>query len=264
MVKVLTIAGSDSGGCSGIQADLKTFNAFGVFGVSVITSITSQNTMDIYDIYDIPPEQVLNQIRAVCDDMDISATKVGMLSNEGIVLAVSEGILSYRLKNVVVDTVLKSKTGKYLLKYDAVETLKTNLFPLAYLITPNIPEAEILTNRRISSLRDMKEAAKYLMDFGSANVLVKGGHLEGKFAIDILYNGSEFYEFGADKVDYEVRGTGCTHSSAIASMLARGYDLITSIDVAKKYITEAIMNAVSVGKGYRCLNHSALKNFSPL
>jgi hydroxymethylpyrimidine/phosphomethylpyrimidine kinase len=211
--RALTIAGSDSGGGAGIQADLKTFTAFKVFGMSAITSITAQNTVGVFEVFDLPPETVQRQIDVICEDIGVSAAKTGMLSNENIISAVAESIV-------------------------------------------NIPEAEALSGKRIKSIKDMREVAKYLMDYGPKNVLIKGGHLDEKFAIDILYNGSEFYEFGADKIETKnTHGTGCTYSSAITSMLAWGKDLITSIDVAKRYVTEAIRQSFGIGKGHGPLNH---------
>jgi phosphomethylpyrimidine kinase len=254
--RALTIAGSDSGGGAGIQADLKTFTAFKVFGMSAITSVTIQNTVGVFGVFDLPPETVQKQIDAVCEDIGVSAAKTGMLSNENIISAVAESILKNKIEKLVVDPVMRAKSGDPLLKSTAERALITKILPLALLITPNIPEAEALTGKRIRSMRDMKDAAKYLMDYGPRNVLIKGGHLEERFAIDILYNGSEFYEFGADKIETKnTHGTGCTYSAAITSMLAWGKDLITSIDVAKRYITEAIRLSFNIGKGHGPLNH---------
>ncbi len=254
--KALTIAGSDSGGGAGIQADLKTFTAFKVFGMSAITSITAQNTLGVFEIYDLPPETVQKQIDVVCEDIGVDAAKTGMLSNADIISAVAESIIKNNITKLVVDPVMRAKSGDPLLKPEAEEALIKKILPLATVITPNIPEAEALTKRSIRNLKDMKEAAKYIMDYGPKSVLIKGGHLEGKYSIDILYNGSEFYEFGADRVyTKNTHGTGCTYSSAITSMLAWGYDIITSIDVAKRYITEAIRQSFGIGKGHGPLNH---------
>lgn len=254
--KALTIAGSDSGGGAGIQADLKTFTAFKVFGMSAITSITAQNTLGVFEIYDLPPETVQKQIDVVCEDIGVDAAKTGMLSNANIISAVADSIMKNNITKLVVDPVMRAKSGALLLRPEAEEALIEKIFPLATVITPNIPESEALIKRNIRGLKDMKEAAKYIMDYGPRNVLIKGGHLEGKYSIDILYNGSEFYEFGADRVyTRNTRGTGCTFSSAITSMLAWGYDIITSIDVAKRYITEAIRQSFEIGKGYGPLNH---------
>jgi hydroxymethylpyrimidine/phosphomethylpyrimidine kinase len=254
--RALTIAGSDSGGGAGIQADLKTFTAFKVFGMSAITSITAQNTLGVFEVFDLPPETVQRQIDVICEDIGVSAAKTGMLSNENIISAVAESIVKNKIEKLVVDPVMRAKSGDPLLKPTAEKALIEKILPLALLITPNIPEAEALSGKRIKSIKDMREVAKCLMDYGPKNVLVKGGHLDEKFAIDILYNGSEFYEFGADKIETKnTHGTGCTYSSAITSMLAWGKDLITSVDVAKRYVTEAIRQSFGIGKGHGPLNH---------
>ena len=254
--RALTIAGSDSGGGAGIQADLKTFTAFKVFGMSAITSITAQNTIGVFEVFDLPPETVQRQIDLICEDIGVSAAKTGMLSNENIISAVAESILKNKIEKLVVDPVMRAKSGDPLLKLTAEKALIEKILPLALLITPNIPEAEALSGKRITSIKDMREVAKYLMDYGPKNVLIKGGHLDERFAIDILYNGFEFYDFGADKIETKnTHGTGCTYSSAITSMLAWGKDLITSVDVAKRYVTEAIRQSFGIGKGHGPLNH---------
>ncbi len=245
----LTIAGSYRGGGGVIQMDIKTFSSFGVVGVSTITSITSQNTTGILEVFPLPPDFVESQINAVCSDIKVFAAKTGMLPNADVIHVVANSILSNSIERVVVDPIIVAGDGTHILDSDGEEVLKEKLFPVSTLITPNIPEAEKLLKKSISSVSDMKEAAKYLMDYSPKYVLIKGGHLDHRFAIDIMFNGSEFYEFGSDRVYVDVHGSGCAYSSAITSMLAWGYDIITSVDVAKKFIFEAIRNHIKIGKG---------------
>ncbi|MBI5749277.1 MAG: bifunctional hydroxymethylpyrimidine kinase/phosphomethylpyrimidine kinase [Nitrospinae bacterium] len=249
MKKVLTIAGSDSGGGAGIQADLKTFSALGVYGMSAITSITAQNTIGVQSIHDLPPEFVALQIDSVVSDIGVDAVKTGMLSSSAIIEAVASKVKKYKIPNLVIDPVMYAKSGDALLRPDARNTLIEKLLPLSTLITPNIPEAEFLSGIKIKGIEDMKKAGKKIKKRVGADVLVKGGHLRGK-AVDILYTGGEFFIFESDRIDTKnTHGTGCTYSAAIASELAKGYKLHDAVKNAKDFITEAIKNSIEIGKG---------------
>ncbi|MCS7234170.1 MAG: bifunctional hydroxymethylpyrimidine kinase/phosphomethylpyrimidine kinase [Synergistetes bacterium] len=255
----LTVAGSDSSGGAGIQADLKTFAAFNVYGASVITSITAQNTTGVFAVFDIPPEIVGKQFEVVAEDLNIGAVKIGMLSNSEIMIVVAENIKKYRIEKVVLDPVMVAKTGAPLIKDEAIKTLKEVMIPLAYVITPNIPEAEILTGIKISNPMDMKEAAKIIFNMGAKHVLIKGGHLMGySKVIDILFDGKASYVFQSDKVETKnTHGTGCTLSSAIAAGLAKGKDVYKAVSDAEKYINLAIKEAPkNIGHGFGPLYHN--------
>lgn len=255
MKLALTIAGSDSGGGAGIQADLKTYSAHGVYGMSVITSITAQNTTGVLGIEDISPEMVFLQMKAVFEDLYPDAVKIGMVSNEGIIKAVAEGLKTYKPDKVVLDPVMISKSGSHLLKPEAMEALKRELIPLSLVVTPNLMEAGALSGMEIENKEDMKEAARRILDLGARTVVVKGGHLTGD-ALDVFYDGKEFYEITSERIDTEnTHGTGCTFSSAIAANLALGYDLLESIKRAKHYITGAIKNSLDIGHGVGPTNH---------
>ena len=256
MKQAVTIAGSDSGGGAGIQADLKSFRANGVFGCTVITSITAQNTLAVTDAYDLPVDIIKAQIDAVFDDFDIAATKTGMLSSIVIVDTVADKLEQWNPPNVVVDPVMISKSRFPLLQPDAVEKVKLRMFPLATLVTPNIYEAEHLTGRTIENLEQAKEAAKQLMDLGCGAVLVKGGHLESSQSTDVLYDGAEFTLFTEARIDTEnTHGTGCTYASAIAAHLAQGRALADAVARAKRYITGAIRESPNIGHGHGPLDH---------
>jgi len=252
----LTIAGSDSGGGAGIQADLKTFSALGVYGMSVLTSITAQNTIGVQGVHDLPPDFVGLQIDSVMQDIGADAVKTGMLSNAQIIKIVSKKIREYQVRNLVIDPVMIAKGGDRLLREDAVKELKEDLIPLAMVITPNFSEAEVLSGLRIQNIEDMKEAAREIYKLGAKNVLVKGGHLLSEEAIDLLYNGQTFSEFKAERIDTKnTHGTGCTLSSAIAAELAKGKKIEEAVDIAKKYITLAIKHSLDLGHGHGPLNH---------
>ncbi|MBI3584919.1 MAG: bifunctional hydroxymethylpyrimidine kinase/phosphomethylpyrimidine kinase [Nitrospinae bacterium] len=249
MKRVLTIAGSDSGGGAGIQADLKTFASLGVYGMSAITSITAQNTIGVQGIHDLPPEFVALQIDSVLSDIGVDAAKTGMLSSSAIIEAVASKVREYKIPNLVIDPVMYAKSGDALLRPDARDTLINKLLPLSILITPNIPEAEFLSGIKIKGIEDMKKAGKKIKKRVGADVLVKGGHLRGK-AVDILYTGGEFFIFESDRIDTKnTHGTGCTYSAAIASELAKGYKLHDAVKRVKDFITEAIKNSIEIGKG---------------
>ena len=255
MKAALTIAGSDSGGGAGIQADLKTFCAHGVYGASVITALTAQNTKGVYGIFEIEPSFVELQIKTVLEDIDIKAIKIGMLSNADIIHCVANALKDKVYAPVVLDPVMVSKSKDILLKPEAIKSLIEQLIPITYLITPNLYEASIIAEFDISTISDMKKAAKAIKSMGASNVLIKGGHLQGD-AVDILYTGDEFVEFTSPRLsNAHTHGTGCTYSASIASNLARGFDLKTSISKSKEYITNAIKNAFPVGKGIGPVNH---------
>lgn len=253
----LTIAGSDSGGGAGVQADLKTFTAFKVFGMSAITSVTAQNTTSVLGISDLPPEFVELQIDAVVRDIGVDAVKIGMLSTKDIVSAVAKKVAEHGLKNVVLDPVMLAKGGEALMESDAQHILIQELLPQVFILTPNGPEAEILSGMKISSLQDMKDAAIKIKELGPENVLIKGGHLDPSFdAIDILYDSNEFFEFKSERINTKnTHGTGCTYSAAICAGLATGLSILESVGEAKNYINYAIKNSFDLGKGHGPLNH---------
>jgi hydroxymethylpyrimidine/phosphomethylpyrimidine kinase len=255
--RALTIAGSDSGGGAGIQADLKTFTAFQVFGMSAITSITAQSTDSVSGIYDLPPEFVKLQIDAVLGDIGADAAKTGMLSNEGIISGVAEKIIEYRIEKLVVDPVMRTKSGDRLLKRGAERALTRELLPLAFIVTPNLPEAEVLSGIEISSTADIREAAKRIKSLGPRYVLLKGGHLEKTSeSIDLLYDGEDFYNFSSPRIETRnTHGTGCTYSAAICAGLANGRVAMEAIREAKNYVTGAIRKSFNLGKGHGPLNH---------
>ncbi len=255
---VLTIAGSDSGGGAGIQADLKTITVLGGFGMSAITALTAQNTREVQAVSAVAPEFVLRQIEAVASDLPIHAAKTGMLANREIVEAVAEGIGRFQIHNLVVDPVFISKGGHPLLAEDAVEALTRSLFPLAGLITPNLHEARILSGVEVDSEQERKEAARRLHGMGPGAVLIKGGHGKGREAEDLLFDGSGFQAFSAPRFDTpHTHGTGCTLSAAIATFLARGLELADAVGEAKRFITEAIRSSFPLGGGHGPTNHYA-------
>jgi hydroxymethylpyrimidine/phosphomethylpyrimidine kinase len=255
MKKVLTIAGSDSSGGAGIQADLKTFSAHGIFGMSVITAVTAQNTQGVFAVQDIDPEVIVKQIEAIFDDIEVDGVKIGMVSQVPTIEVIVEQVQRYGAKNIVVDPVMVSKSGYHLLNQDAERILIEKLLPLADLVTPNIPEAEVITNRSIRTLKEMEEAALMIHQMGARNVLLKGGHLEDS-STDILYNGEEYTYFSAPRIQTKnTHGTGCTLSSAITSNLALGYDIVQAVKAAKEYITIAIQHSLAIGKGVGPTHH---------
>ncbi|MFI5177243.1 MAG: bifunctional hydroxymethylpyrimidine kinase/phosphomethylpyrimidine kinase [Vicinamibacterales bacterium] len=250
MRTALTIAGSDSGGGAGLQADLKTFAAHGVYGLSAVTAVTAQNTLGVSAVFPLPPDLVTAQITAVVTDLAPAATKIGMLATAPIADAVATAIVQHRLPNVVLDTVMIAKGGARLIDDDAVAIVVERLLPLARLVTPNAPEAERLTGCRIATVEDMRHAARQLIRAGARAALVKGGHLDGP-AIDVLDDGRDVVEFRAERIpSRHTHGTGCTLSAAIAARLALGDDLRTAIDRAKAYVTDAIANAPGLGQGH--------------
>jgi len=257
MKRLLTIAGSDSGGGAGIQADLKTFHAFGCYGMSVLTAITAQNTQGVHGVIDLPPEFVALQLESVVTDIGVDAAKTGMLSNSDIIEVLAAKIKELGIPHLVVDPVMRAKGGDPLLHDEAQKSLIEKIVPLAEVITPNIPEAEVLSGMQIESRDDMRTAAEKIRDKGAANVLVKGGHRD-EDAIDVLYDGEEFTEFFAEKIPTQnTHGTGCTYSAAIAAHLASDLPMKEAVTLSKKYITEAIRTSLKLGQGIGPLNHFA-------
>ncbi len=256
MRRALTIAGSDSGGGAGIQADLKTFTAFGVYGMSVITAVTAQNTLGVQAVHSLPPSFVAQQLASVLSDIGTDHVKTGMLATKEIVEIVCQVLDEFKIKKLVVDPVLKSGTGQPLLSEDAIESLKKLLLPLANIVTPNIFEAEVLSGQKIVNVNDMKEAAKKIKDLGPDAVLITGGHLPGNQIFDIFYDGAKIDVRNADRIPTKnTHGSGCTLSAAIAAGLAKGQLLKEAVMVAQRYTTNAIRSSFNLGQGAGPLNH---------
>ena len=256
MRTALTIAGSDSGGGAGIQADLKTFAAHGVFGTSAITAVTAQNTRGVMAWTAMPASLVTAQIDAVVDDIGADVVKTGMLANAEIVEAVAAAIRRHRLQRVVVDPVMIAKGGDRLLEEAAIDAIRSGLLPLATVVTPNIPEAEVFAQMAITSIEGMREAASRILALGPRVVLVKGGHLDGPESVDIGVTAAGFHEWRAPRLDTRhTHGTGCTLASAVAAGLALGADPIDAIGDAKRYVEGAIRHAPGLGIGHGPLNH---------
>ncbi|HZS02303.1 MAG TPA: bifunctional hydroxymethylpyrimidine kinase/phosphomethylpyrimidine kinase [Chloroflexota bacterium] len=255
MHTALTIAGSDSGGGAGIQADLKTFSALGVYGMSVLTAITAQNTLGVRAVYELPPEIVAAQIDAVIEDLGADAVKTGMLSSSALIGVVAERVRALSLRTLVVDPVMVAKSGDALLQPEAVAALRDELLPLALVVTPNRPEAEVLTGRPVRTLDEARDAARALVDLGARHAVVKGGHAEGP-AVDVLFDGQSFEEFSAPRLDSRhTHGTGCTFASAIAAELAKGASVAAAVGNAKAYLTEALRRAPGLGHGHGPVHH---------
>lgn len=251
----LTIAGSDCSGGAGIQADLKTFSANGVFGMSVITSVVAENTSRVISIENVSPKTIENQIDAVFEDIEVNAVKVGMLSDSICMKAVAGKLLQYKPQFTVIDPVMIAKGGHSLMQEDALSALIEDIIPLSYLLTPNIPEAQIITGMEIRNLDDMKKTAEKIISMGAKNVLIKGGHLDGD-ALDVLFDGKEYHTFSSERINTKnTHGTGCTFSSAVAANLAKECPLVLAVAKAKAYITTAIENSLDLGKGHGPTNH---------
>lgn len=255
MKTALTIAGSDSSGGAGIQADIKTFSAHGLFGMSVIVAVTAQNTQEVIAVQDIDPDIIGKQIDAIFKDIAVDVVKIGMVSQVESILTIADRLRLYDPEIIVLDTVMVSKSGYDLLNPEAVDTLIGELLPIATVVTPNIPEAEKIVGEKIESIADMEEAAKFIYDMGAKNVLITGGHLEGD-AVDVLFDGDTFTHYGSPKIETKnTHGTGCTLSSAIASNLALGMDITKAIFEAKDYIDDVIAHSLDIGKGAGPTNH---------
>jgi hydroxymethylpyrimidine/phosphomethylpyrimidine kinase len=250
----LTIAGSDSGGGAGIQADLKTFAVLGVHGTSAITAITAQNTVTVTDVLELPPALVRAQIDAVVSDIGVDAAKTGMLSSAPIIQVVATAVRELAIGKLVVDPVMVAKGGARLLREDAIDALRKLLVPLATVLTPNLPEAEVLLGRSITNLDERRAAASDLVAMGAGAVVVKGGHAEGD-AVDVFWDGSELVELSASRVETSnTHGSGCTFSAAIAAGLARGLEPLAAVQAAKRFITDAIEFGLELGHGHGPVN----------
>lgn len=258
----LTIAGSDSGGGAGIQADLKTFEAFDVYGASVITAITAQNTLGVSAVHELPTEIVAAQLDAVLSDFSVGAAKTGMLSSSAIIEKVSAKVREYGLHKLVVDPVMVAKSGDRLLEENAVGALRQQLLPLALVVTPNIPEAEVLADLPIGCEADREEAARRIQAMGPQWVVIKGGHLAGD-PIDLVWNGEEMQRISAPRIPSQhTHGTGCTFAAAITARLVEGTDIPAAIREAKEFLNQAIAHAETLGHGNGPLNHHYKKVIS--
>jgi hydroxymethylpyrimidine/phosphomethylpyrimidine kinase len=258
----LTIAGSDSSGGAGLQADLKTFASLGVYGLSVATAITAQSTVGVVQAQALPADLVTAQIEAVAGDIEAHAAKTGMLGNAAIVEAVAAAIKELELPFVVVDPVLASSRGDRLLDDDGMQMLCTELLPLAHVVTPNVPEAEALSGKRIESGEDLKDAARRIHDMGAAAVLITGGHRPQRLehrspeVVDVLFDGHHFLEFHTARIDTPgTHGTGCAFAAAVAAYLALGRPLGDAAERAQRYVAAAIRNRLEIGHGQALLNH---------
>lgn len=255
MKKVLTIAGSDCSGGAGIQADLKTMTVHKCYGMSVITALTAQNTTGVYDVLECEEEFVKKQMDCVFNDIFPDAIKIGMVSSSKIIETIADKLIEHNANNIVVDPVMVATSGGKLLNEDAISTLKKRLIPLATVITPNITEAQVLCGFDIENRDDMIKAAKKIAEFYKGKILIKGGHLEDT-ADDLLYHDEVTHWFTGERIDNpNTHGTGCTLSSAIACNLAKGYNIVDSIENSKKYITGALKTKLNLGKGSGPLDH---------
>ncbi|MEG1410124.1 MAG: bifunctional hydroxymethylpyrimidine kinase/phosphomethylpyrimidine kinase [Terrisporobacter sp.] len=254
-IPTLTIAGSDSSGGAGVQADLKTFSAIGTYGMSVITAITAQNTEGVFDVEELSGKIIKGQIKAVCEDIPPKAIKVGMVSSPEIILDIVESLNKYPCEYLVIDPVMISKSGYSLLRPEAKKNLIKYLIPMAYIVTPNIPEAEEITGIKIETAEDMKKVGEKILELGPKFVLMKGGHLDGD-CVDVLIGKDVFEVYQCERVHRKnTHGTGCTISSAITSHLALGYDIKESVKLSKEYITEAIRHSFDIGHGVGPVHH---------
>ena len=260
----VTIAGSDSSGCAGIQADLKTFASLGVYGASVITALTAQNTQGVAAIHDVPADFIAAQIDAVFSDLDIAAVKIGMLSQAAAIEAVAQGLARHRAKNIVLDPVMVASSGDSLLARGAVDALRTLLIPRALIVTPNLPEAAALTGASPArNEAEMEIQAREILSLGARHVLIKGGHGEGDDSVDLLIGQGEVVRLSAKRIATKnTHGTGCTLSAAIAAGLAKGRDVVTACQEAKTYVTAAIAHAdeLNIGRNPE-LGHGPLHHF---
>lgn len=254
--RALSVAGSDSGGGAGVQADLKTFEALGVYGMTVVTALTAQNTIGVHGIHEVPADFVRLQLDVVIDDIGVNAVKTGMLANAEIISTVAAGLRDHAVERLVVDPVSASKHGDPLLHPEAVEALRELLLPLALVVTPNVGEVGLLCGRAINSVDDLRPAAEAMLELGPRWVLIKGGHLPGnEEAMDLLTNGASWHELRSRRWETrDTHGTGCTLASAIAAGLARGNDLVTAVKAAKRFVSGAIENGIAIGSGIGPVN----------
>jgi hydroxymethylpyrimidine/phosphomethylpyrimidine kinase len=258
--KVLTIAGSDSGGGAGIQADLKTFSAIGCYGMSVITALTAQNTRGVNGIHAVPPAFAVQQIEAVFTDIGADAVKIGMLYSTDLIEAVAEALKKQGARKIVLDPVMVAQSGDKLVQDDAIEAIKAHLMPLADVVTPNIPEASVLCGRQLKQWSDIESAAETLAQHGSRSILIKGGHGDQNKSTDLLFLAREnrFVRLEADRIKtHNNHGTGCTLSSAIASYMAKGHDIEPAVQKAKAYMNQAIAAGAQyqIGHGHGPVHH---------
>ncbi|MDX1621466.1 MAG: bifunctional hydroxymethylpyrimidine kinase/phosphomethylpyrimidine kinase [Nitriliruptorales bacterium] len=255
--RALTIAGSDSGGGAGIQADLKTFEAFEVFGTSVLTALTAQNTVGVQGVHEIPPDFVRQQLDSVVGDIGVDAAKTGMLASAEIIAAVADGIAEHAIGKLVVDPVAASKHGDALLRDDATDALRERILPLALVATPNVGEVSLFTGVEVKSVDDLRAAADAFLDLGPRWVVVKGGHLpDNEDAVDLLSDGDTYREIRSRRLDTrDTHGTGCTFSAAIAAALAKSAAVPEAVDAAKRYLTGALRRGVRVGRGIGPVDH---------
>ena len=255
MKTCLSIAGSDPSGGAGIQADIKTFSAHGCFGMSVITAVVAENTQRVISILNVDTQIIKDQIDAIFEDIDVHAVKVGMLANTEIMCTIREKLDEYMPVNIVIDPVMVAKGGQALMEREALCILKNKIIPYATILTPNIPEAEAITDIKIESIEDMKKAACVIFQMGAKNVLIKGGHLKDD-PVDILYDGEKYFSYENKRINTKnTHGTGCTLSSAIAANLANGKSVETAVKNAKDYVTNAIKYNCEIGKGHGPTNH---------
>ena len=254
--KILIIAGSDSSGGAGIQADIKTITSLGSYAMTAITAITAQNTTGVKSVFPIPPNELKKQILFTCKDIKPNAIKIGMLHSKSTIMAVIESLKKIGNKKIILDPVMIAKGGAKLINNAAIDFIKHELIKKTYLITPNIPEAEILSELKIKNTKDMIEAAKILLNFGVKNVLIKGGHLKSKILTDIYLTNSELIIFKNKKINTKnTHGTGCTLSSAITTFLSCGKPLKKSCELGIKYVNQSIKSNLNYGKGHGPLNH---------
>lgn len=262
--KALTVAGSDSGGGAGIQADLKTFAAFGVYGTSALTAVTAQNTVEVVAIAEVPEEVVAAQIDAILEDIGADAAKTGMLVSPSIIATVADRFEAWGVTNLVVDPVMVAKSGDRLLQIEAIDELKSTLLPLALVVTPNLPEAEVLSGLTIQTEADAREAAKVIAALGPRYVVIKGGHrLDAP--IDIVFDGRDYLDLPAERIDTpNTHGTGCTFSAAITAELALGRAPLDAISSAKAFVVDALRSSYAIGSGHSPVNHFHAVRFHDL
>jgi hydroxymethylpyrimidine/phosphomethylpyrimidine kinase len=246
----LTIAGSDPSGGAGIQADLKTFSSLRVYGMTVIAALTAQNTSGVSDVAEVAPDFVAKQLDAVLSDIVPDATKTGMLLTAEVIEIVAAKVLQYQLRNLILDPVIASSSGTALLRSNALDALRRLLLPLSLLITPNLDEARILTSRKIETTEDMEEAALQIHGMGASFILIKGGHLKGGLATDVLFDGNQFIHLDARRIETrDTHGTGCVLSAAIAAYVAKGHPVPEAVRLGKEFVTNAIRNSLRLGRG---------------
>ncbi|MBE2217196.1 MAG: bifunctional hydroxymethylpyrimidine kinase/phosphomethylpyrimidine kinase [Ignavibacteria bacterium] len=252
---VLSIAGSDSGSGAGIQSDIKTFKNHGVYGLSAVTAVTAQNTRGVQRSLSMPARMIDSQLKSIFDDFKVKAVKTGMLARPNVIHVIAKHVKKHKGLKLVVDPVILSKNGFIMLNKQGIRSLKKDLLPLTYLLTPNIPEAEILTGLTIDTIEDLETAAVMLRDMGAKNVLIKGGHLKNSVGLplgtDVLFDGKKFYLFNTNYISTaNTHGIGCTLSAAITSNIAKGLNLAKSIDLAKAYVVRSLKRTVKLGKGF--------------